>query len=90
MTPPPLSPTAQAVLDAWSEVTGWGGNPPPVELSALAAAIRALVEATLPEDLHRCETYTNELIRLNRMGICAQQLAIAAELDGTANTTEDQ
>jgi hypothetical protein len=53
-----------------------------------AAVIRALVEATLPEDLRTCETYTTEAIRLNRMGIRAKQLAIAAELEGGNTTTE--
>jgi hypothetical protein len=83
----------------WSTVTDppchpldpeWNGCGICVDRAGPAAAIRALVEATLPEDLRTCETFTNEAIRLNRMGICAQQLAIAAELDGTANTTEDQ
>jgi hypothetical protein len=97
MTPPPLSPAAQAVLDAWSEVTGWGGNPPPVELSALAAAIRALVEATLPEEERfrggmrpggTQPVTPDEFRQAQRRHTRAQQLAIAAELHGGNTPTE--
>jgi hypothetical protein len=86
MTTPPLSPAAQAVLDAVDKVC--------VNVFLLtrrdvaAAAIRALVEQVVPYmaepywDASSChcdiELYTdNQRIR-------AQQLAIAAELDGGA------
>jgi hypothetical protein len=102
MTTPHLSPAAQAVIDGYKHaydgeyVDGvWVVN----ELAMIAAAIRALVEATLPEEERfrggmrpggTQPVTPDEFRQAQRRHTRAQQLAIAAELDGTANTTEDQ
>ena len=78
----PLSPAAQAVLDAFTERHELCGpfddNWPEL---CLAAAFRAIADQIVPEDTHRCNTYTTEAIRLNRQGVRQQLLAIAAELE---------
>jgi hypothetical protein len=68
MTTPPLSPAAQAVFDAFAAEA----RPEPHhQREAIAAAIRALVAATLPEEICGMKfLYVPEI------------LAIAAELDG--------
>lgn len=87
-TPPPLSPAAQAVLDAVVD-----GALPPFHLIArpmAAVAIRALVEQTLPEEPWPVSmmgpVYVAEAKQ--RRKLRAEQLAIAAELGGTTATTE--
>jgi hypothetical protein len=84
MTTPPLSAAAQAVLDATEQVPVPHGQAFPLIRLEIAAAICALVEATVPENPRRYETFANEMVRLNRMGIRADMLAIAAELAGGA------
>jgi propanediol dehydratase small subunit len=70
----PLSPSAQAVLDAFLRA------PCDNEL-AVAAALRAAANQVVPEDLKRYVMSTTEAIRLNRASTRAQLLAIAAELE---------
>jgi hypothetical protein len=115
MTPPPLSPAAQAVLVAhakarcqreWSTVTDppchpsdpeWNGCGICVDRAGPAAAIRALVEATLPEEQPvrggmrpggTQPVTPDEFRQAQRRHTRAQQLAIAAELHGGNTTTE--
>ena len=68
-----LSPAAQAVLDAY-------GDFEPANVDAMAAALRAAADQVVPEDPHECQQFTNEALRLNRMGTRRKLLAIAAEL----------
>ena len=70
----PLSPAAQAVMDAFESSKF-------ADQSALAAALRAAADQVAPEDLRECETYTNEAIRLNLQGVRCRIFAIAAELE---------
>jgi hypothetical protein len=88
MTTPPLSPAAQAVLNAAEQVPVPHGQAFPLIRLEIAAAIRALAEQVVPYmaepywDASSChcdiELYTdNQRIR-------TKQLAIAAELDGGA------
>jgi hypothetical protein len=97
MTTPPLSPAAQAVLMAW--IASEKGARMLGDPCCLAAPIRALVEQTLPEEEQfrggmrpggTQPVTPDEFRQAQRRHTRAQQLAIAAELDGTANTTEDQ
>jgi hypothetical protein len=74
MTTPPLSPAAQAVFDAFVAEAGPGHRH---QREAIAAAIRALVEQTLP-----AEKFAYALQQTQRQHTRTQQLAIAAELDG--------
>jgi hypothetical protein len=70
---PDLSPAAQAVLDAYRSSH--------LSINNLAAALRAAADQVVPEEGKECECFTNEAIRLNRMGVRAEFLAIAAELE---------
>jgi hypothetical protein len=88
MTTPPLSPAAQAVLDAYHRELPPDGQP-----GGIAAAIRALVEATLPEEKQfrggmrpggTQPVTSDEFRQAQRRHTRAQQLAIAAELDNGA------
>jgi hypothetical protein len=74
-----LSPHAQAVLDAAMQ---YEINPECYSREIAAAALRAVADQVVPEDRNECECFTNEAIRLNRMGVRAKLLAIAAELKG--------
>ena len=93
--PRPLSAAAQAVLDAVDRTSVAGFVTPP-DRDVAAAAIRALVAATLTEEepyppfdmpvwpeRARARRDLNQLIRA-RQEVRAQQLAIAAELAGGA------
>jgi hypothetical protein len=77
----PLSPDAQAVLEAFHREL-----PPNNEPGGLTAALREAVDRVVPENPVTCEAYTNEAIRLNLQGARSKFLAIAAELEG-GNTT---
>ena len=87
---PPLSPAAQAVFDAFAAEA----RPEPHhQREAIAAAIRALVEKTLPaEEPSRGgmrpggtqPVTSDEFKQIQRQRTRANQLAIAAELDGGA------
>lgn len=69
-----LSPQAQAVLFAWSGVVGWGGDPPPIEQRALAAALRAAADQVVPGSPAMIPSLMMVRYRL---------LAIADELEGS-------
>ncbi len=73
----PLSPAAQAALNATDQ---WVSYDIPTALIS-AATLRVAADQIVPEDTHRCNTYTTEAIRLNRQGVRQQLLAIAAELE---------
>ena len=78
MTDQPLSPAAQAVLDAWSNVIradNYGGR---VEVP-LAAALRAAADQVVPSDADEPRNSLPMAIECQR--IRAELLAIAAELD---------
>ena len=75
----PLSLAAQAVLDAAGQVPVPHGLAFPLIRLEIAAAIRALVEQTLPT-----ERPTHTLQQTQRQHTRTKQLAIAAELDGGA------
>jgi hypothetical protein len=47
-----------------------------------AAVARELAEQVVPEEPDKFQHFTNEAIRLNRMGTRAEILALAAELGG--------
>jgi hypothetical protein len=66
---------AQAVLDAVREIC-----PAPADEIA-AAALRAAADQVVPEELTEWQSYTNEAIRLNLMGVRSTILAIASELE---------
>jgi len=80
----PLSPTAQAVLTA-ANAAYWSTEvmcPNDADVIAVAA-IRALVEQTLPEERPPLMMRGHELERLcERQHLRTQQLAVAAELEG--------
>jgi len=79
-------------MNAWSKVTGWAGDPPPVELRALAAATCALADEVVPE--HDCEDVDTEewLGQSASNQACFRcrfkMLSIAAELKGDNTNTE--
>ena len=70
-----LSPAAQAVITA----SNCAGSR--IVQLHIAAALRAVADQVVPEERKECEHFTNEAIRLNRMGVRAELLAIAAELE---------
>ena len=47
-----------------------------------AAVVRELAEQVVPEEPGKFQQFTNEAIRLNQMGIRAEILARATELEG--------
>jgi len=75
-----LSPAAQSVLDAATVPTGDFCLENVNEIAA--AALRAAADQVVPEEGKECECFTNEAIRLNRMGVRAEFRAIADELEG--------
>jgi hypothetical protein len=77
--PTPLSPAAQAVLDAFrSSHTGQG---------CLAAALRAAADQVVPGEFRRHSVPKD--IWLERCDIRRQLRAIADELDGATTTSEN-
>jgi hypothetical protein len=81
MTTPPLSPAAQAVVE--SALTPFHA----IAKSMAAAAIRALVEQTLPKEKPfrgGMQFTPDEFEKIQRQRTRIQQLAIAAELDSGA------
>ena len=70
----PLSPAAQAVLDAATFRHGC------IPASIAAAALEAAADQVVPKEPHECQQFTNEALRLNRMGTRQKLLTIAAEL----------
>jgi hypothetical protein len=88
-TPRPLSPAAQAVLDAFREK--WADEFLRQDVRCLAAAIRALADQVAPEEEPfrggmrpggTQHVVMEEFRQAQRRHTRAQQLAIAAELDG--------
>jgi hypothetical protein len=76
MTNCTLTPAAQAVYNAMLKI--W-----PSRIDEIAAAaLRAAADEVLPEEPVECRSFTNEAIRLNRMGVRSAILAIADELEG--------
>ena len=76
-----LSPAALAVWEAFNS------EEPGVFVDygdCLATALRAAADQVVPEERKGCEHFTNEAIRLNRMGVRFALLNIAAELDNNA------
>jgi hypothetical protein len=74
-----LSPAAQAVLDAFrTSHTGQG---------CLAAALRAVADQVVPGEFRRHSVPKD--VWLERCDIRRQLRAIAAELDGANNTSEN-
>ena len=74
-----LSPAALAVWEAFNQdeagvFVDYGDK--------LAAALRAAADQAVPDDPKEAMHFTTEAIRLNRMSIRRQFLAIAAELEG--------
>ena len=70
-----FSPVTQAVYDAaMNTPEHWCYE------DDMAAMLRAVADQLVPEDLQEAQHFTNEAIRLNRMGIRQQLLAIANEL----------
>jgi len=74
--PTPLSPAAQAVLDAYMDEDRAGRLAP-------AAVLKEAADQVVPDEPNESPTYTLEVVRLNRMGIRCKLLAIAAELEGS-------
>jgi len=71
--PTPLSPAAQAVLDAFRAVPDLRDCP------SIAAAIRAIADQVVPSDSSEPRNYLPALLECQR--IRAELLAIAAELE---------
>jgi hypothetical protein len=87
MTTPPLSPAAQAVLDAAEQVPVPHGQAFPLIRLEIAAAIRALAEQVVPDEGHTLPIHipSAEWLRFDeRKKIRADMLAIPVELDGGA------
>ena len=82
-----LSPAAQAVLDAFNNrgLSSREWHDGKAASLKLAAALRAAADQVVPEEGKECECFTNEAIRLNRMGVRAEFLAIADKLGALPN-----
>ena len=76
-----LSPAAQAVLDAYSNRVRADPLGRWVE-PAIAAALQAAADQVVPHEPQECKQFTNEAVRLNRMGTRSRLFAIATELGG--------
>ena len=79
---PPLSPAAQAVLNAFTASENGiylEGDP-----DRLAAALCAATDQVVPDDPKEAMHFTAEAIRLNRQGIRNKLLAIAANLENAS------
>ena len=75
----PLSPAAQAVLDAAEAgLDGYIELLPPTWKSSVAAAIRAIADQVVPSDSSEPRNYLPALLECQR--IRAELLAIASEL----------
>ena len=83
-----LSPAAQAVLDAFLGDCEYTGLQMDDLRENVAAALRAAADQVVPKESTECQSFTNEAIRLNRMGTRSKLLAIAAELE--TSTTENR
>jgi hypothetical protein len=81
MTDQPLSPAADAVLDAYMNNCGWLDGPLEKDYRCAAAVLRAAADQVVPEPRAFISPGTASQIR-------SQFLDIAAELDNTNNTSE--
>jgi hypothetical protein len=86
MTTPPLSPAAQAVLDAAEQVPVPHGQAFPLIRLEIAAAICDLAEQVAPETLPAglCDPELQCFVEVINRTFRAKLLAIAAELNGGA------
>ena len=80
MTDQPLSPAAQAVLDAYMNNCGWLDGPLEKDYRCAAAALRAAADQVVPSDADEPRNHIPMAIECQR--IRAELLAIAAELEG--------
>jgi hypothetical protein len=80
----PLSPQAQAIMDVYHAAPVVGVGLDAADRLGIAAAIKALVQQTLPEEpeypMGTCGI--KQLQREERDRLRTQQLAVAAELEG--------
>ena len=86
--------TAQAkqrCLFEWSNVNDppchpsdpeWNGCVQCIDRLGVAAVARELAEQVVPDEPNESPYFTNEAVRLNRMGIRCKIHALAAELEG--------
>lgn len=74
----PLSPAADAVLDAYMNNCGWLDGPFEKDYRCAAAVLRAAVDQVLP--LYACSLSSTR--GTTRLGVRQKFLAIAAELEG--------
>jgi len=74
-----ISPAAQAVWDAYQHVDCDAYLVDP-RMAGLAAGLRAAADQVVPAELAEYQSFTNEAIRANRMGVRAELIAIADEL----------
>ena len=77
-----MSAPALVVLDAYITGYGWLDGPTKKDCRGVAAALRAAADQVVPHEPQECKHFTNETVRLNRMGTRSQLLAIATELEG--------
>ena len=74
-----LSPAAQVILAAWCDAHGWENvDIPPAVFHGLAAALRALADAVVPEENN---IVTSTDFRLQRKHTRFLILSIATELE---------
>ena len=77
MTDQPLSPAADAVLDAYMNNCGWLDGPLEKDYRCAAAVLRAAADQVVPKDKYPSSDWTD------KDEVRYQLLAIAAELDDT-------
>lgn len=75
--PTPLSPAADAVLDAYMNNCGWLDGPLERDYRCAAAVLRAAVDQVLP--LYMCSLGSTR--GTTRLGVRQKLIAIAAELE---------
>jgi hypothetical protein len=80
MTDQPLSPAAQAVLDAYMNNCGWLDGPLEKDYRCAAAVLRVAADQVAPSDADEPRNSLPMAIECQR--IRAELLAIAAELEG--------
>ena len=78
MTNQPLSPAADAVLDAYMNNCGWLDGPLEKDYRCAAAVLRAAADQVVPEPQGEPTTW----IQCAFLGVREDLLAIAAELEG--------
>ena len=76
--PTPLSPAADAVLDAYMNNCGWLDGPLERDYRCAAAVLRAAADQVVPEFWHE----EGDIYAETKHDVRADLLAIAAELEG--------